>query len=169
MIMIQDRARSLVPLCISFALFAFVLTPALFAISSSLSLRSIPTPSQSALGTVTHLIALVFIGIAPCILAVFGKHCRGWTAVYAVASALMFLLISRFAPEVHFTEIIRLPIGVVSFLVLFVLMMAAATFGVFIRASYFKRKWGVFWVQVLGYLVVAFGAFVYLAIPLFVE
>jgi hypothetical protein len=169
MIIIQDRAKSLVPLCISFALFAFVLTPALFAISSSLSLRSIPTPSQSVLGTVTHLIALVCIGIVPCILAIIGKHCWGCTALYAVASALMFLLTSRFAPEAHFAEVVRLPIGVVSFLVLFALMITAAIFGVFIRASYIKRKWVTFWVQVLGYLVVPFGAFVYLAIPLFVE
>jgi hypothetical protein len=77
-----------------------------------------------------------------------------------VAAALMFLLTSRFAPEAHFSAVIRLPIGVVSFLVLFALMIAAATFGVFIRASYIKRKWGAFWVQMLGYLVVAFGAFV---------
>lgn len=160
MIMIQDRAKSLVPLCISFALFAFVLTPALFAISSSLSLRSIPTPTQSVLGTATHLIALTFIGIAPCILTVSGKHSWGWTALYSVASSLIFLLTSRFAPEVHFSEIIRLPIGVVSFLVLFALMISAATFGVFIRASYLDRKWVAFCVQMLGYLVVAFGAFV---------
>ena len=167
--MIQDRAKSLVPLCISFALFAFVLTPALFAISSSLSLRSIPTPSHSALGTVTHLIALVCIAIAPCVLAVIGKHYWRWTALYAVASALTFFLISRFVPDAHFAEFIRLPIGVASFLILFGLMISAATFGVFIRASYLKQKWVVFWLQMLAYFVVVFGAFAYLAIPLFVE
>lgn len=169
MTMIQDKSKSIVPLCISYALFALVLTPALFAISSTVSLRSIPTPSHSALGTVTHLIALVCIAIVPCILAVIGNHYWRWTALYAVASALTYFLISRFVPDANFAEVIRLPIGVASFMILFGLMISAATFGVFIRASYLKRNWIVFWVQVLAYIVVTCGAFAYLAIPLFVE
>lgn len=81
----------------------------------------------------------------------------------------MFLFTTRFSPEIHFTEVIRLPTGVVSFLILFGLMIIASTFGGFIRASYTKQKWAAFWLQVLGYLVITFGTFVYLTIPLFIE
>lgn len=168
MTLTHHRAKSLVPLCLSFALFAFVLTPALFAVSSSLSLRSIPSPSQSFLGTVTHLAALACIVIVPCILAAIGKHCWGWSAFYAAASGSIFLAL-RAGSEPHFAQVIQLPIGVVSFLVFFALMITAAIFGVFIRASYIKQKWIALSIQVLGCLAVAFGAFVYLAIPLFVE
>lgn len=170
MIMTHCRAHSLVPLCISFAFFAFVLTPALFEISSSLSLRSMPTPLQSSLGYVTHLIALACIVIVPCMLAVIGNRHWLWTAFYAVASAMIFLLAARLARDTNhfFADGIRLS-GTFFFFITFALMIGAATLGVVIRASYMNRKWVDFCLGVLGYLVAALVAFVFLAIPLFVE
>jgi hypothetical protein len=156
-------------MCVSFAVFAFALTPTLFAISASLALRSNPTPSQEALGKAAHLIAFACVVMAPNIWAAISDKYWRWSAFFAIGSALLFKLAWKFLPDApHMVDLGR-SITTLFFPVTFALMIAAGILGIGMRSSYRQNKRGAFWLQALCYLAVAIGAFFYLGIPLFVE
>jgi len=165
----QISANQFIPFGCFLASIAFVLPLALFAISSSLSLRSFRTPWQSTLGYSTHVVAIVIIVLLPSLLALRPFFLWRWTVVAVVAAAAGFALSLHFLPHLRAFAIFTNPSAWVFFLVAFVLMVASALLAVAARASVSRRRWLVVSCEAFAYLCLLAGAFVFTSIPLYVE
>ena len=162
----QLTATSLIPFACSLASIAFALPLSLFAISSHLSLRSVSTPQQSALGHLTQALAFAILVALPSLLALRPVFHWRWAVVAIVAAAAGIVLSLRALP--HLGAFGFLSTGVFSLAAL-ALMVAAALLAAAIRTAVVRRRWIVFSCEAVAYLCVALAALLFTSVILYVE
>lgn len=165
----RTSAKSLIPFACFLASVAFVLPLALFAISSSLSLRSFRTPSQSALGYVTHAFSVALLVLVPSLLALRPTFRWRWAVVAIVAVSAGFAISLHFLPHLRATGVVTSSSSWVFFLVGLALMVVSALLAPATRASAASRRWTILSLEVLAYVCVVAGAFLFTSIPLYIE
>jgi len=161
--------KSLIPFACFLVSVAFALPLALFAVSSELSLRSFHTPSQSALGYITHAFSVALLVLVPSLFALLPAFRWRWALFAIVAATVSFAVSLHFLPHLRVAGVVSNSSSWVFFLVGLALMVVSALLAPAACASVASRRWTILSIEVFAYVCVVAGTFVFTFIPLYAE